>query len=404
MKTFSTYTLTVRTGLFLLAVGAAWAQTAPSAGPAAPAKAAGANKNTSAKPPVHKADQSALNRQKQDDRARKELDQVVEQLRETERRNEAAAKQLKRLDADKLKDDPAKALEEMQDGLSPEDKAKLKDLQEKARKVLDSPDAKKAMEEGKKKLEDAASSAKAKKSPTTVPPEKFGPSTFDQVPAPSAIAPAAAAATPPAKEPRFTVDGNEVILPPTHDPANPERVLPASDPITRTYVVIGNAIVKTPSMVLEGDRIEAIASPEGEGLGTMAPKKPAKPTPANPADPVQPGINPSVEDEKKAPPFERIIATGRVNIVRIVNGQTQSGKGGSMIYNSKTDEMVLTDWPEAQEGNQMIVGTRKDAQIILVPKGRTRFIHCHLREIPERKTARSPEASAPAAPRALPVE
>ncbi len=388
MKAISCRLLPLWTSLLCLATPAAPAQ-APAPAPApAPAKDA-------SKPPVHKADQSALNRLKQDDRSKKQLSDAVEKLREAAKRNEAADKEIKRINANDLKEDPGKVIDSMKDKLDP---AALKELQEKARELVTSEEAKKLAEDLKKK---ATSSIKPKSAPTTTPPEKFGPSTFDQVPAPVPVV----VDVPNLKEktPRSIVDGDTIILPPTQDPANPERTLPPSDPRSRTYVIIGNAQVKTPNMVLDGDRIEVLASVEGggEGLGGMPAKKPAPPARTKTVDPVQPGAGAPVDD-KKAAPFDRVIATGRVNIVRIVNGKTQSGKGGSMIYDRKTDEMILTDWPEAQEGDQVIVGTRKDARIILVPKGKTRFEHCTLRDLGDGKTASTPPPAA-APPRAVPV-
>lgn len=375
-----------------------WACLLGLATPAAPGQAP-APAADAPKPPVHKADQSALNRLKQDDRSKKQLSDAVEKLREAAKRNEAADKEIKRINAKDLKDDPGKVIQSMKDKLDP---AALKELQEKAKELAESEEGKKLAEELKKKASAAASKTKSSP-PTTTPPEKFGPSTFDQVPAPVPVV-----AVPPAtkeKTPRSIVDGDTIILPPTQDPSNPERTLPPSDPRSRTYVIIGNAQVKTPNMVLDGDRIEVLASPEGgaEGIGGLPGKKPVKPAKANAVDPVQPGAGAS-PDDKKAAPFDRVIATGRVNIVRMVNGKTQSGKGGSMIYDRKTDEMILTDWPEAQEGDQIIVGTRKDARIILVPKGRTRFEGCTLRDLGDGKTASTPPPPAAAPPRAVPVD
>lgn len=397
MNMISLRTLPAWTGLLCLTFASAQAQ--------APKPAADAPK-----PPVHKPEQSALNRLKQDDRSKKALSDAVEKLREAAKNHESADKEMKRGNAKDLKEDPGKALDAIKDKLSPEDTAALKEAMEKAKEALNSDDAKKAIEEVKKKAA-AASSAKPK-TPTTTPPEKFGPSTFDQVPAPQPTAPEAAPVL--RKTPGFVVTGKDMILPPTNDPDHPERTLSPKDPRSRTYVVTGNAQVKTPNMVLEGDRIELLASEEGggDGLGGLTVKKPAKGKDAkiSSVDPVQPGINNTPEDAKKAAPFDRVIATGRVNIVRIVNGKPQSGKGGSMIYDRKTDEMLLTDWPEAQDGVNVVTGTRKDAKIILVPKGKTRFEDCTLTDVGDSKTARatpSAETTRPAspvpAPRAVPV-
>ena len=98
-----------------------------------------------------------------------------------------------------------------------------------------------------------------------------------------------------------------------------------------------------------------------------------------------------------------MIATGRVNIVRIENGKTQSGKGGSMIYDKQSGNMVLTDWPEAQEGNHVIVGTRQDAKIVLVPNGKSYSEGCTVRDLGDPKAERAPAAAA-TPPRAQPAQ
>ena len=322
------------------------------------------------KPPVHKPEQSALNRLKQDDRSKKALSDVIEQLRETSKRSEAAEKELKRVTATDLKDDPARTVDSVKDKLSAEDTAKLRAVLEKSKEVLNSEDAKKLAAELKKK---AAASIKPKSSPTTSPPEKFGPSTFDKVPAPAPATPQAV--TVKRRTPGFFVDGDSIIFPPTRDPAKPERVLPASDPRSRTYIVIGNAQVKTASMVLDGDRIEMVASAEGGGINVPQPAP--RPTKSKAGDPVQPGIG-GDGDEKKPAPFDRVLATGRVDIVRIINGKSQTGKGGSMIYDKKSGTMILTDWPQAQVEGKVITGKSKDAKIILVPNGEPRVENCRI--------------------------
>lgn len=362
----------------------------PAAHGQAPAPAADAPK-----PPVHKADQSALNRLKQDDRAKKELSEVIGQLRDTAKRSENAGKEIKRVNAKDLKEDPGKVIDSVKDTLSPEDTAGLKAAMEKAKAALNSEDAKKVIEEAKNKA--AATASKAKPA-TTTPPEKFGPATFDKVPAPVPVM--ALAMTPKPRTPGFTVDGKSIIFPPSRDPANPERVLPASDPRSRTYVVTGNAQVKTPNMVLDADRIEMIASVEGGGIN--APQSAKKPARTKPGDPVQPGAGETGEENKPAP-FDRVMADSRVNLVRLINGKTQTGKGGSMIYDKKSGTMILTDWPQAHVDGNLIIGKSKDAKIILVPDGEPRTENCRIEGYEQPAAPSKPPAAAPAgrpAPRA----
>lgn len=369
-------TLPFAAGLFLTLRGAALAQ------------------SDTAKPPVHKPDQSALNRVKQDDRSKKQLDEAIEKLREAAKRNETADKELKRVNEQDLKDNPAKAIGAIKDQLSTEDTAQLKKTLEKA---VNSEEARKLADELKKK---AVSSIKPKSGATTTPPEKFGPSTFDKVPGPVPVAPEVTAKP---KTPDFSVDGDSIIFPPARDPANPQRALLPSDPRSRTYVVIGHAQVKTPSMVLDGDRIEMIASVEGGGLQAPQPRpKPAKPKAGDPVRPVS-----AAAEEKKPAPFDRVIATGRVRIVRIIDGKTETGKGGSMIYDKKSGTMILTDWPQAQVEGKVITGKSKDAKIILVPDGEPRVENCRIEgyETPDTAPAAAstgPPAAAPV-PRATPV-
>ena len=374
---------------------------------AAPAGAAAPTPPEGPKPPVHKAAQSALNRLKQDDRSKKQLEEAAAKLREAGQRQEAAEKEIKRIQAKDLQEDPAKVLKSVKDKLSPGDSAALQDAMKKAKEALGGDEAKKLLEEAKKQA--AALASKAKK-PGGAPPAKFGPSTFDQVPPPvPAEAPGAPAKR---RTPGFLVTGDTIIFPPTQDPTHPERALPPQEPRSRTYVVAGTAQVKTPSMVLEGDRIEMLASAEGDGfagLKAAAPAPAPKPQPSRGLDPVQPGAGGAPAagqagakaEAKKDAPFERVIATGRVNIVRVENGKTQSGKGGSMIYDKRSGNMVLTDWPEAQEGNNVIVGTRQDAKIVLVPNGKSYSEGCTVRDLGEPKPDRT-DAAAP--PRAQPAE
>ena len=349
------------------------------------------------KPPVHKPEQSVLNRLKQDERSKKQIGDSAEKLREAAKHTETAEKELKRINSKDLKEDPGNVIESMKDKLDP---AALKELQEKAKEVLDSEDGKKLIEEVKKK----ANSSKPKTA-TTTPPGKFGPSTFDQVPLPVPAVTDVPQAKP--RTPGAVVNGDSIIFPFSHDPANPERALPASDPRSRTYVIVGSAQVKTASLVLDADRIECITSQESGaegigGLGASPKKNPAK-SKTKAIDPVIAGAGAAAKDEEKADPFDMIIATGRVNIVRIDKGKVVTGKGGSMIYSKKTGEMILTDWPEAKDGKNVLVARQKNAKIVLVPKGQPYSEGCQLVTVDEAKSSEA--AAKPAAPpRAQPVQ
>jgi hypothetical protein len=347
------------------------------------------------KPPVHKPEQSILNRVKQDERSKKQISDSAEKLREAAKRTETGEKELKRINPKDLMEDPGKVIESMKDKLDP---AALKELQEKAKEVLDSEDGKKLIEEVKKK----ANSSKPKTA-TTTPPGKFGPSTFDQVPLPVPAVTDVPQAKP--RTPGAVVNGDSIIFPPSQDPANPERALPASDPRSRTYVIVGSAQVKTASLVLDADRIEFIKSQESgaEGIGGLGASPKKSPAKTKAIDPVNAGAGAAAQDEEKADPFDMIIATGRVNIVRIDKGKIVTGKGGSMIYRKKTGEMILTDWPEVQDGKNVLVARQKNAKIVLIPKGQPYSEGCELLTLDEAKS--NGAAAKPAAPpRAQPVQ
>jgi lipopolysaccharide export system protein LptA len=382
MKTTSLCFLTFGTGLCCLAASSLFAQA-----PRPPADAP--------KPPVHKPEQSVLNRLKQDDRSKKELSDAIEKLREAAKRNESADKEIKRIDAKDLKDNPGKVIESIKDKLSPEDNAELKAAMEKAKEAMNSEEVKKALEDAKKK---AAATIKPKSA--SGPYEKLAPPpvSFDRVPAP------AAAVVGPfelkARVPNSVVTGEKMIFPFSNDPANPDKPIAPSDPRGRTYVVIGNGQVKTPTIALDADRIECIKSPGSgdDGLGNFSgPPKPKGKTKS--IDPVQAGAGAPADE-----PFERIIANGRVNLAKIDNGELVTGKGGSFIYDKKSGRAILSDWPQVQKGNSVWTGIRKDATITIVPKGQPSTEGCTFKVLEGEKVGGdAPKPLAPVPPKAKPV-
>lgn len=348
---------------------------------------------STAKPPVHKPEQSALNRVKQDERAQKALEESKAALKDSDRRLDAAAKEIQRLDKDALKADPKKALKAIADKLSPEDTAKLKEELKKAGKeFLDSDEAKRLLEEAKKK--GGAKVDPVKKNQPAVSPNSSGPpvpTTFDKIPAPVPL-PVAAFPSIPKRKITSYVEGDVILIPPTHDPANPSRLLSPSDPMARTYVITGNALMKTVSLTLNADRIECLKSADAEGGGIFGG--------ANPSGPVKKtetgrdALLPEADAEKdEEPPIDRMVATGRVQVVRIENGAVSTGHSSRMVYERKTGHITLTGWPTAQTGNQNIVGKAENSVIILVPKGEPKFENCRVESLLEgKKTAVSQPA------------
>jgi hypothetical protein len=377
MKTTSLCFLTFGTGLCCLAASSLFAQ-APRPSADAP------------KPPVHKPEQSVLNRLKQDDRSKKELSDAIEKLREAAKRNESADKEIKRIDAKDLKDNPGKVIESIKDKLSPEDNAELKAAMEKAKEAMNSEEVKKALEDAKKK---AAATIKPKSA--SGPDEKLAPPpvSFDRVPAPVPAESGPFELKP--RTPNSVVNGEKITLPPSNDPDHPDRPIAPSDPRGRTYIVTGNGQVKTPSIALEADRIECVKSPGAadDGFGGLGANKPKPKTKS--IDPVKAGAGGAKPEDE---PFERIIANGRVNLVKIENGELVSGKGGSFIYDKKTGKAILSDWPQAQKGKTLWIGNRKDSLIVIVPKGQPFAENCRIETISDEKAGIAPSKPAPAAP------
>ncbi len=369
MKPSFLHPLPLWSGILLLGLAYAPAQ---SAAPASPTP----------KPPVHKPEQSALNRPKADARAQKDIDDAVDKLREAARKFEAGEKQMKRIDNQELQDiknNPDKTIDALKDKLDP---AKLQEIKDKAKEFSESEKGKKLLEDLKKK---GAETIKPKASPAA-PAGKFVPPTFDGVPAPQA-----AKASPSGLKPRKrtqSATADKIIGPPTSDPANPDRPISPDDPRGRTYVLDGNAQVKTPSMVLEAERITGVMSKGGELPGSKSPKSKEK---TKSIDPVQAGAGAAPGAKPEEEPFDSLMAEGRVNLVKMDKGDITTGKGGSLIYDKKSGRAVLTDWPQVQQGKTLWVATKKDATITIVPKGQPFSEGCRIETLEDNK----PPATAP---------
>lgn len=360
---------------------------------------------STAKPPVHRPEQSALNRVKQDERAQKALEESKAALKDSDRRLDAAAKEIQRLDKDALKNDPQKALKSIAEKLSPEDTAKLKEELKKAGKeFLDSDEAKRLLEEAKKKgggKLDAVKKTQPAASPNSSGPPV--PTTFDKIPAP---VPLTVAALPPIPKRKIgsIVYGDKILFPPGKDPDAPGKALSPSNPLGRTYVVTGNALFKTPSLVLNADRIECLMDADQQGsnpFGKASPAPAAATTEKKERAPLSSETEAS--EDKEDAPFERMVATGRVQVVQLDKGVTTTGNADRMVYEKKTGRITLTGWPSVQKANQKLIAEREGSVIVLIPGQDNPYsLHCKLESLldTKKKTEAAKLPSDKAAPRA----
>lgn len=322
----------------------------------------------------------ALNLKKLDERSQSKLQETLRQLEEVARKYEASEREAKRLNGAALKDlkdvkDPKEAkekLEKLKDSLEPEDRSAVEDLVKELKKTEEElkEEAKKKIAEEKKKAAERNASAKAKPRPEPSDPVQKPAVTFDQVPpAPTPKAPSAGEQLKGRKviKPNEFIRAREIIAPGNRDPKNPDRVLPESDPRTRTYYLKGNVQVRTENFAQDSDELIIILPPGSSGLSGVSGEDgeaAARPAPkAKKGDPVRNSAGPIDED---GPQVERMIATGNVKVIRRdANGAIQTGAGGVMIYDGKTGDVLIKDWPEAQDGKAAFLPTRQSSEIIM---------------------------------------
>ncbi|MES2707840.1 MAG: hypothetical protein V4726_14705 [Verrucomicrobiota bacterium] len=366
----------------------------------APEKKTAKSSSNSAKPPVHKPEQSALNQVQQDARAKKALQESADILRESIRKEQAATKEAKRLNKDQVKADPEKALQDIKDKLSPEDTAALKEqLKKTAKTVLDNDETKKMIEEVKKKGAAAVDEAKKSK-PSTAPAQPSAPlpppTTFDKIPGPTPVAPVLLPA-PPRRTVTTVVNGDKIVLPPTTDPNHPGQPLKPADPLGRTYVIMGNAQIKMPTMQVDADQIVCLQEVSGAGQGLLGMGGNNTAAAPRPNDPVKPAGTAGSGKKSDANGLENMVATGRVRVVRLDNGKEYHAKGNRMVHDQKTGATTITGWPTLQESNRLTTGNEENSVIVLYSNGKKPYLdRCTFKMLSDPKTAQSPGNPAPA--------
>ncbi len=324
--------------------------------------------------PTHKSELSALKTVKQDARSKEGLKKAMKIVEETATTNEALKKEAERLVKEKesggMKD--AKDLKKVVEGLKKEGGADpldaLKDIAREAKEAMgdESKEVIKAVKDKVLKKKDGTPAV------TAVPTR---PATFAGVPGPVALNPR--------KPVRMVisnvVDADEMIKPPSRDPANPDKVLPPSDPRTRTYILKGNARIRGKTFAADGDEIEVLydEAHAGDPSGGMKGKK-GKTGKVATVDPVSPGAAAPGKPKEDAP-FERIIIRGRARVMAIgKDGEVQVGRGGYMIYEKKTGHFILREWPEAQTGDKCFAADSKESVILLSQTEEVQLKDCSL--------------------------
>jgi hypothetical protein len=200
------------------------------------------------------------------------------------------------------------------------------------------------------------------------------------------------------------IDADEMIKPPSRDPANPDKALPPGDPRTRTYILRGNAKVRGKSFAADGDEIEILydESHAGDPTGGMAKKREKAGKPGN-LDPVSTtsGAATAGKPKTQESPFERIIIRGRARIMAVgKDGEVQVGRAGYMVYEKKSGIFFLREWPEAQTGDKCFAAESKESVIMLSQTEEVQFKNCTMlpveREIGADEFPKSLEKPVPA--------
>jgi hypothetical protein len=299
-----------------------------------------------AKPDRAAEARAALNKAKQDARNKERLKDAEAAIKKALKNSEAAKEEIDRM---KTKDDvpdgkDAKAtIERLKNSVDKNDLKEFETLLKESTEAMK--EEIKAYQE-KRRQEGKTTLAPVAPSPASEPP----PVSFDNVPAPAPM-PLTKAPVFPAGPP---VKAQHMIKGPARDPRNPDKVLPDSDPRTRTWVLTGKVHIRRPFMALDADEVDLLLY-EGEQAGLSGGETKSAPS----ADPIG-------RPKREGGPFERIVARGNVRVMFVDrNGMVKVGRGGSMIYEEKSGIFLIKEWPEAELGDKLLRGSSKDSVIKL---------------------------------------
>ena len=106
------------------------------------------------------------------------------------------------------------------------------------------------------------------------------------------------------------------------------------------------------------------------------PKAPATPPPGKPGDAKAPVTPASAADAMTAKPgedngVEKAIATGKMVTIekKDAEGNVKIGKSRYALYVGKTGDITLRDWPQVQDGKNVIIATEASTYMILTQAG-----------------------------------
>jgi lipopolysaccharide export system protein LptA len=380
-------------------------QDSPAGNSAAPATPPSSPKTSGSKarPPVHKPEQSALNQTEHDERAKKALEESRALLQESLRKEQAAKKESERLTKDKLTPasgdsavkDPEKAVKALKDKITPEKADALKDQAKKtAKTLLDSDEAKKLIEETKKKATEAAADESRKNKPAGPAPSSAPlppPTTFDTIPGPKPAAPAALP-VPAKRSISGLMKGERIVMPPSMDPKHPQQKIRPEDPVGRTIVMTGNAQIKMPTMQVDADEIVLLKAVSESGSGPFDMGSSAAPSAAAAADKKKAAADGKSGGDSNG--LESMIATGRVRVLRLDKGSEIHAKGNRMVYDQQKGSTTMTGWPSVQQDNKLIVAQREDAVIVLYSNEKDPYmVGCTVKSLNDPKGAQDPKGS-----------
>lgn len=253
-------------------------------------------------------------------------------------------------------------------------------VKEKAKELLLSPDGvemrQKALQAAQGMIQGGSSTAAA----TT-------PAAAPAAGTPEASAPPAAAAAPAAASPSTPVE--EAPPPPPSgprpkplQPLNLDEVPKATkgqiditaqksaffDANNNYGIYTGDVKARHPQMYIECEELELfMAKQEGGVLGAPKPKKPAPA--ASDADIVAPSKK---KAENTAPPIDKADARGPMVTVEKVaeDGELQIGHCKHLIYDGKTGNTTLLEWPQVQAGNRLHKATEAGCIMVIDKAGK----------------------------------
>lgn len=265
------------------------------------------------------------------------------------------------------------------------------DLKDKAKELLISPDTadmrQKALQAAQTMIQGVGGATKsAEAPPTTV------------APAPTAASPVIPVVEKPPAPPPPTGPQPKPLRPLNLDEApktsKGQIVITAQksaffDANTGHGIYIGDVKASHPQMRIECEELEIwMAKQEGGLVGTSKPK--ASPLAAKDSDILAP---PKKDDE--GPPIEKADARGPMVTVekRTPEGELQIGHCKHLIYDGKTGNSTLLEWPQVQAGNKLHKATEAGCVMIIDRGGKLTTTGGHTTII-----LQGDEATAPSAP------